>query len=79
MAREIVSKALTAISVLGANDSWANLRRKNSGRDEPHNVKYWGLGNESTSLRYGRIATLSHSVGSMASRQPYSFGLHPPS
>lgn len=26
--------------------SWANLRRKNTGRDEPHNVKYWGLGNE---------------------------------
>jgi alpha-N-arabinofuranosidase len=30
----------------GTNDSWANLRRKNTGRDEPHNVKYWGLGNE---------------------------------
>jgi len=29
-----------------ADDSWANLRRKNTGRDEPHNVKYWGLGNE---------------------------------
>lgn len=26
--------------------SWANLRRKNTGRDEPHAVKYWGLGNE---------------------------------
>jgi hypothetical protein len=26
--------------------SWANLRRKNTGRDEPHNVKLWGLGNE---------------------------------
>lgn len=26
---------------------WANLRRKHTGRDEPHNVKYWGLGNES--------------------------------
>ena len=26
---------------------WANLRRKNTGRDEPHDVKYWGLGNES--------------------------------
>lgn len=25
---------------------WANLRRKNTGRDEPHNVKLWGLGNE---------------------------------
>jgi len=22
------------------------LRRKHTGRDEPHNVKYWGLGNE---------------------------------
>ncbi|CAO1626768.1 unnamed protein product [Sympodiomycopsis kandeliae] len=28
------------------NTYWANLRRKNTGRDEPHNVKYWGLGNE---------------------------------
>lgn len=26
--------------------SWANLRRKNTGRDAPHNIKYWGLGNE---------------------------------
>lgn len=25
---------------------WANLRRKHTGRDEPHNVRYWGLGNE---------------------------------
>lgn len=25
---------------------YANLRRKNTGRDEPHAVKYWGLGNE---------------------------------
>jgi hypothetical protein len=25
---------------------YANLRRKNTGRDEPHNIKYWGLGNE---------------------------------
>lgn len=25
---------------------YANLRRKNTGFDEPHNVKYWGLGNE---------------------------------
>lgn len=32
----------------GTGDSyWANLRRKNTGRDEPHAVKYWGLGNES--------------------------------
>lgn len=32
----------------GTGDThWANLRRKNTGRDEPHNVKYWGLGNES--------------------------------
>ncbi|UTT90268.1 hypothetical protein NDA17_002749 [Ustilago hordei] len=31
----------------GTGDTyWANLRRKNTGRDEPHNVKYWGLGNE---------------------------------
>lgn len=22
------------------------MRRKNTGRDEPHNVRYWGLGNE---------------------------------
>ena len=30
----------------GTGDTyWANLRRKNTGRDEPHNVKYWGLGN----------------------------------
>lgn len=28
------------------NTYWANLRRKNTGRDEPHNVKLWGLGNE---------------------------------
>lgn len=32
----------------GTGDTyWANLRRTNTGRDEPHNVKYWGLGNES--------------------------------
>lgn len=31
----------------GTGDTyWANLRRQNTGRDEPHNVKYWGLGNE---------------------------------
>ncbi|KAH9836375.1 glycoside hydrolase [Rhodofomes roseus] len=31
----------------GAGDTYyANLRRKNTGKDEPHNVKYWGLGNE---------------------------------
>ncbi|EKM57999.1 glycoside hydrolase family 51 protein [Phanerochaete carnosa HHB-10118-sp] len=31
----------------GTGDTyWASLRRKNNGRDEPHNVKYWGLGNE---------------------------------
>ncbi|OBZ67595.1 putative alpha-L-arabinofuranosidase C [Grifola frondosa] len=31
----------------GKGDTYyANLRRKNTGRDEPHNVKYWGLGNE---------------------------------
>ncbi|EPQ31923.1 uncharacterized protein PFL1_00122 [Pseudozyma flocculosa PF-1] len=31
----------------GTGDTyWANLRRKNTGKDEPHNVKYWGLGNE---------------------------------
>lgn len=31
----------------GTGDTyWANLRRKNTGRDEPHNVKLWGLGNE---------------------------------
>lgn len=31
----------------GTGDTyWANLHRKNTGRDEPHNVKYWGLGNE---------------------------------
>lgn len=31
----------------GTGDTyWANLRRKNTGRDEPHGVKYWGLGNE---------------------------------
>ncbi|WRT64407.1 uncharacterized protein IL334_001339 [Kwoniella shivajii] len=31
----------------GAGDThWANLRRKHTGRDEPHAVKYWGLGNE---------------------------------
>jgi hypothetical protein len=27
--------------------SWANLRRKHTGRHEPHGIKYWGLGNES--------------------------------
>jgi len=26
--------------------TWANLRRKHTGVDEPYNVKYWGLGNE---------------------------------
>ncbi|THH00489.1 hypothetical protein EW026_g2051 [Hermanssonia centrifuga] len=31
----------------GAGDTYyANLRRKNTGKDEPHNVRYWGLGNE---------------------------------
>lgn len=31
----------------GTGDTYyANLRRRNTGRDEPHNVKYWGLGNE---------------------------------
>lgn len=29
------------------NTYWANLRRKHTGRDELHAVKYWGLGNES--------------------------------
>ncbi|HEX2742216.1 MAG TPA: hypothetical protein VHM69_17385, partial [Rubrobacter sp.] len=30
----------------GTGDTyWANLRREN-GREEPYNVKYWGLGNE---------------------------------
>jgi alpha-L-arabinofuranosidase len=32
----------------GTGDTyWANLRRDN-GHEEPYNVKYWGLGNEST-------------------------------
>ncbi|KAK4687585.1 alpha-L-arabinofuranosidase, partial [Tremellales sp. Uapishka_1] len=31
----------------GVGDThWANLRRKNTGRNDPHAVKYWGLGNE---------------------------------
>ncbi|ORX39560.1 glycoside hydrolase superfamily [Kockovaella imperatae] len=31
----------------GTGDTyWANERRKNTGREEPHNVKLWGLGNE---------------------------------
>lgn len=25
---------------------YVNLRRKHTGRDEPHAVRYWGLGNE---------------------------------
>jgi alpha-N-arabinofuranosidase len=25
---------------------YANLRREHTGRDEPHNVRFWGLGNE---------------------------------
>lgn len=25
---------------------YANLRRKHTGKDEPHGVKHWGLGNE---------------------------------
>lgn len=36
--------------------SWANLRRKHTGVDEPHNVKYWGLGNESECYTRGRRA-----------------------
>ncbi|KAG7527823.1 hypothetical protein FFLO_06566 [Filobasidium floriforme] len=28
------------------NTHWANLRRKHTGRDEPHDIKLWGLGNE---------------------------------
>ena len=32
----------------GVGDSeYANMRRSNTGRHEPHKVKYWGLGNES--------------------------------
>ncbi|KAI0027414.1 glycoside hydrolase [Vararia minispora EC-137] len=31
----------------GTGDTcYASLRRKNTGREEPHNVKYWGIGNE---------------------------------
>ncbi|TCD60771.1 hypothetical protein EIP91_009540 [Steccherinum ochraceum] len=31
----------------GTGDThYANLRRKHTGRDAPHNVRYWGLGNE---------------------------------
>ncbi|KAF8317909.1 glycoside hydrolase [Clavulina sp. PMI_390] len=31
----------------GTGDTYyANLRRTNTGKDEPHGVKYWGLGNE---------------------------------
>jgi hypothetical protein len=32
--------------------SWANLRRKHTGRDEPHDIKLWGLGNESESVPF---------------------------
>lgn len=28
------------------NTYWANLRRTNTGKNEPHKVQYWGLGNE---------------------------------
>jgi hypothetical protein len=35
--------------------SWANLRRKHTGRDEPHDIKLWGLGNESESEQASRI------------------------
>ena len=48
-----------------AYHSWANLRRKNTGRHEPHGVKYWGLGNES---EYS-VERTDSSVGSVASRQ----------
>ena len=34
----------------GTGDSyWANKRREHTGRDEPHEVRIWGLGNESES------------------------------
>ena len=33
-------------TLLFQSSHYANLRRKHTGRDEPHNVKYWGLGNE---------------------------------
>jgi len=50
MELETLSK-LDLISHVHSADhsSWASLRRKHTGRDEPHNVKYWGLGNEGTS------------------------------
>ena len=53
-----------------ADGSWANLRRKNTGRDEPHNVKYWGLGNEGVSLNPPRLRPreLISSLGTVASR-----------
>ncbi|PWN94989.1 glycoside hydrolase [Tilletiopsis washingtonensis] len=28
------------------NTHWANLRRKHTGRDAPHAIRFWGLGNE---------------------------------
>lgn len=35
----------------GTGDThWANLRRKHTGKDEPHNIVYWGLGNEGSFL-----------------------------
>ena len=34
---------------------YAKLRKQNTGREEPHNVKYWGLGNESEPARLGII------------------------
>jgi len=52
-----------------ADSSWANLRRKNTGRDEPHNVKYWGLGNEgASSARFTGVRyRLTISLGTVAS------------
>jgi alpha-N-arabinofuranosidase len=62
---QYVDFVLSPVARRPADDSWANLRRKNTGRDEPHKVMYWGLGNESESSA-GQGA--HGSLGTMAGR-----------
>lgn len=70
------SRVPSYLTSANRRSSWANLRRKNTGKDEPHAVKYWGLGNESKSAFLPKMRFESDfccSVGSMASRQPSPF------
>ena len=72
--RHLVSMVCSMLGRVLKCYSWANLRRKNTGRDEPHKVTWWGLGNESEFDYYqllilGTGADSDISVGTMASWQ----------